>query len=90
MFEWDEYKSRRNLQERGFDCEYAAGIFEGDTIEWDDTRRDYGERRIIAIGLAEGVALTIVYSQRGEAQRIISARRSNRSERLAYNQALDS
>ena len=88
MFESDEEKSPRNLAERGFDFALAAHIFEGDTMEWDDTRRDYGERRIIAIGLAAGVALTVVYALRGDLLRIISARRANRRERRAYSQAV--
>ena len=46
MFEWDQAKSDKNLAERGFDFEYACRIFGGDTIEWDDARRDYGERRV--------------------------------------------
>jgi uncharacterized protein len=53
-----------------------------------DTRRDYGEMRVIAIGRVAGVTLTVVYTDRDDARRIISARRANRRERRAYNQAL--
>ena len=92
-FGWDRRKSARNLRERGFDFEFSALIFEGPTLEREDTRRDYGERRVIAVGLAEGLALTVVYSDRAEAgevvRRIISARLSNRRERQAYFQALE-
>jgi uncharacterized DUF497 family protein len=47
-------------------------------LERDDTRRDYGERRVIAIGLAQGFALPAVYADRAESggevvRRIISA-----------------
>jgi len=92
-FGWDRRKSARNLRERGFDFEFATLIFEGPTLEREDTRRDYGERRVIAVGLAEGLALTVVYSDRAEAgevvRRIISARLSNRRERQAYFQILE-
>ena len=54
MFEWDEEKSLRNLAERGFDFEFTCRIFEGDIIEQEDTRRDHGERRVIALGEVEG------------------------------------
>ena len=59
-----------------------------------DTRRDYGERRVIAIGFAQGLALTVVYTDRagtggGVVRRIISARLSNRREREAYFEALE-
>jgi len=92
-FSWDSRKSARNLRERGFDFEFATLIFDGPTLERDDTRRDYGERRVIAIGLAQVVALTVVFTDRadtgGFVRRIISARQSNRREREAYLQALD-
>jgi len=41
-------KSSRNLRERGFDFEFATQIFDGSTLERADSRRDYGERRMIA------------------------------------------
>jgi len=58
----------------------------------EDTRRDYGESRYAAIGLAEKLHLTVVFTDRhganGEvSRRIISARRSDRKERKLYDQA---
>jgi uncharacterized DUF497 family protein len=92
-FGWDARKRSRNLRERGFDFEFATFIFDGPTVERQDTRRDYGEQRVIAIGLAQGFALTVVYSDRVEAgavvRRIISARMSNRRERQAYFKAFE-
>lgn len=89
---WDARKSDRNLRARGFDFEFATQVFDGPTLERHDTRRDYGERRVIAIGMADGITLTLVYTDRAEAgervRRIISARVSSRSERQAYDQAL--
>lgn len=91
-FSWDARKSTRNLRERGFDFEFATQIFEGSTLEQADTRRDYGERRVIALGQAQGVVLTVVYTDRAESaggvsRRIISARKSNHHEREAYQAA---
>lgn len=54
MFEWDEAKSEANLVSRGFDFAYASRIFEGSTLELDDDRTDYGERRVQAIGDRRG------------------------------------
>ena len=93
-FGWDRRKSARNLRERGFDFAFATLVFDGPTLERDDTRRDYGERRVIAIGFAQGLALTVVYTDRagtggGVVRRIISARLSNRREREAYFEALE-
>jgi uncharacterized DUF497 family protein len=92
-FSWDSEKSDANFQERGFDFAFASLIFAAPTLEREDTRRDYGERRIIAIGLAAGLELTVCYTDRlsggGEVdRRIISARRSNHRERKAYREAV--
>lgn len=93
-FGWDRRKSARNLRERAFDFAFATLVFDGPTLERDDTRRDYGERRVIAIGLAQGFALTVVYTDRAGTggdvvRRIISARSSNQREREAYFEALE-
>ena len=92
-FGWDARKSARNLRDRGFDFEFASRIFERQTLEREDRRRDYGERRIIALGQVEGIGLTVVYTDRagirdGGVRRIISARVSSRRERQAYKQAV--
>ena len=91
-FSWDARKSDRNLRERGFDFEFATQIFDGSTLERADSRRDYGERRVIALGKAQDIALTVVYTDRAEAggevnRRIISARKSDRREREKYKKA---
>lgn len=48
--EWDDAKRRSNLEEHGVDFLDAALIFENPTIEAEDTRHDYGERRFRAAG----------------------------------------
>ena len=92
-FSWDPKKSQANLAARGFDFEFAALIFERFTLERTDDRRDYGERRVVAIGSAQGLHLTVAYTDRRESggeieRRIISARRSNRREHKAYREAV--
>ena len=91
-FSWDARKSDRNLRERGFDFELATQIFESPTLERVDSRHNYGERRVVALGKAQDIGLTVVYTDRAEAgrginRRIISARKSNRREREAYKKA---
>lgn len=90
-FVWDFQKSQLNLARRGFNFEFAASIFTGRTLERDDTRRDYGERRVVATGMVGKDYLTIVYTDRlnitGELERrIISARPSKKRERTAYEE----
>ena len=97
-FRWDSNKSednyRRHAFDFDFDFEFAVVIFTGSTEEWPDERRDYGESRIVSVGVAHGTILTVVYTDRvasdGEIERrIISARPSNRKERQRYAKAID-
>ena len=92
-FAWDAAKSESNLRERGFDFEFASLVFADLTLERDDARRDYGERRIVAIGVADGIHLAVVFTDRrigrsGIERRIISARRASRKERDVYKAAV--
>ncbi len=80
-FEWDEEKSARCYEERGFDFDYAAKLFDGDFIEWEDRRRDWGEPRVVSVGEVEGRTLTVIWTPRETLRRIISARPASRSER---------
>lgn len=91
-FEWDPAKNEENLRRRGFDFAFASQVFRGTYVEYPDSRRDYGERRIIALGLAEGLPLSVVFTDRTRSdgsvvRRIISARVSNRKERTRYGKA---
>jgi len=83
-FEWDEAKSNRTRRERGFGFDYAAQVFEGPVLEWEDRRKDWGETRIAAVGAVEDVVLTVIYTDRSERRRIISARKARKEEREAW------
>ncbi len=85
-FEWDEGKNEANVAKHGVDFDEAIGMFDGPVLESIDDRRDYGETRIAATGVAQGRELLVVYTMRGEVRRIISARRARRNERRAYRQ----
>ena len=85
VYIWDETKNRRNLKLHGIAFEDAARIFEGPTVEEVDDRFDYGEVRIYAIGLVNGLEITVVYSNEEEDERrIISAWRSQAHERRRF------
>ena len=92
LFTWDPEKSEANLRERGLDFGFTTLVFDGITLEREDHRKAYGERRVAAIGVADGLHLTVVFTDREGPEgvvvrRIISARRSNRRERQAYRKA---
>ena len=85
LFDWDDSKGERNRRERGFGFDFAAPIFECGTIEALDDRRDDGEARVRAIGEVDGLVLHVVYTDRGEVRRIISARLADRKERKRWH-----
>jgi uncharacterized DUF497 family protein len=90
-FGWDPSKSDKNARERGLPFELAMALFDGHTIELDDNRRDYGERRIIVYGTVVGRILVCVYTWRGTTAEpirwIISLRKANKGETNAYRSA---
>ena len=82
-FEWDENKNEQNKIKSKISFEDVKQIFE------DDNRLQYavernGERRYITIGKAIKVIITVVYTIRNFAFRLISARPSRKDERERY------
>ena len=84
-FEWDAEKAASNLRKhsvafadarRVFDDAFAVHEFDSDV--------GYGEQRMIAVGMVNGVLLTVVYTERGERTRLISARKATKHEQLDY------
>ena len=55
-------------------------------IELLDDREDYGEVRLILIGMAAERMLVVVYTIRDEKVRIISAREAEANERRFYHE----
>ena len=86
---WDKRKGRGNVARHGIAFEDAIRIFEGPTLERVDDRFDYGEIRIYAIGVVDGLEITLIYTDVSETERrVISAWRAERHERTAYWQSL--
>jgi uncharacterized protein len=89
-YSWDEKKSRTNLSRHGIAFQDAVRIFEGPTLEQVDERYDYGETRVYAIGLANGLEITVIYADtKNDQRRIISAWRAEPQERRAYWQNIE-
>ncbi|MCU1301698.1 MAG: BrnT family toxin [Candidatus Sulfotelmatobacter sp.] len=90
QYTWNEEKNRRNLAIHGITFVDAVRIFEGSTLERADDRFDYGETRVYAIGLVNGLEITVIYvDQTNDERRIISAWRSEPHERRYYWQNLE-
>jgi uncharacterized DUF497 family protein len=86
-FEWDEDKARRNVEKHGVTFEEAAEAFfdpfyqTGDASV-NDELRDF----VLGYSLAQRLLL-VIYTERGERTRIISARPATRAERKLYEEA---
>jgi uncharacterized protein len=84
-FEWDNRKAAVNWRYHGVTFDQAAkAINDPFVIERIDDREAYGEERINALGICDGVLLHVTYTERGERIRIISARRAERHEQDNY------
>ena len=88
-FEWDENKNIVNLTKHGFDFADAYRVFDLPMLVALDEREDYGENRYIGLGLLDGRAVVVVYSEPNEdIIRIISLRKALSQEQRRYDQYL--
>ena len=87
-FEWDEDKRQAVLEERDLDLLYAARIFNGFVAVRIDIRHDYGEERRVALGVIEGEAYYVVYTERDGLTRLITAWKGGRSGKRKYQASL--
>lgn len=86
--EWDEAKNRTNFAKHGLNFEDAQMVFSGPSVTFDDDRFDYGEERLITLGLLAGRLVVIAHAPRDNKTRIISMRKANRREQEIYQKRL--
>lgn len=77
---FDPRKRDAALSERGLNFEDAAAVFAGITLELEDTREDYGEKRMICFGTLEGRMIVVGYTPRGADRHVFSMRKANDRE----------
>jgi uncharacterized protein len=78
---FDPAKRARTLAERGLDFVDAPQVFAGYTVEVEDTRREYGEERVLCYGLLAGRLVVVGYTRRGDVRHIFSMRKANDREK---------
>jgi len=84
IFEWDEDKNLSNQEKHKISFETAALVFNDRAhIEMYDFEHSIGEDRYIAIGCV-GEVLFVVFTERKEKIRLISARLATETERRLY------
>jgi hypothetical protein len=77
---FDAAKREKTLAERGLDFADAAFVFAGLTLEVEDTRKSYGEARVICYGLLGGRMVVVGYTPRGADRHVFSMRKANERE----------
>ncbi|HKM61919.1 MAG TPA: BrnT family toxin [Acidisphaera sp.] len=82
-FEWDEAKCLANISKHGFDFVRAVTLFDDPHLV-EPARSVSGEDRWLAIGMAQGSLVTVVFTRRATKVRIISMRRARRGESQRY------
>ena len=86
-FEWDETKARSNFAKHGVSFEAAARAFEDPLlVELEPQLSVEGEIRFSIVADNSGMLLFVVYVERLNTIRIISARRATKHERQRYEE----
>jgi uncharacterized DUF497 family protein len=84
LFEWDSEKAASNFSKHGVSFEESVQVWLGRIVEFDSNVES--EPRCVVLGQVDGEVLAVVYTQRGETKRIISARFASRQERKRYEE----
>ena len=87
-FEWDESKAQRNLKKHSVSFEEAQTVFDDPFyVDFYDPDHSETEDRFLLVGTSSRNRVLIVsYTERGDTNRIISARETTRQERYLYEE----
>src|SRR5215207_895911 len=81
-FVWDPVKDAANLQKHGISFTVASDVFYVERSYVEETSRpDHGEQRWTAVGVVNDRTICVIYTERNDETRIISARAARRDER---------
>lgn len=84
-FEWDPGKAAANERKHGIGFETAAEVFFDPFVQVRDATGDHWDHRGAVLGLTtDWHLLCVVYAERGDVLRLISARMATTTERKRY------
>ena len=86
---FDKTKREKTFKERGLDFLDAEHVFNEAIFEFEDTRKDYGEKRMIAVGHLAGRMVIVGYVQRNKTKHIFSMRKANEREIKKYQKQFE-
>ena len=87
---FDPDKSHRNEVERGLPFSLVLDLDWSSALIKEDTRRDYGERRLQVLGLIHGRLHAMVFTPRHDKVHVISLRKANNREVKNHEQTQNS
>ena len=84
LFEWDDDKAELNWQKHRVDFQDTAKVFSDSySVEEFDEKHTFDEDHWKVIGKVENI-LFVIYTERSEPKRLISARKATATERKKY------
>ena len=83
---FDSVKNARNIRERGLSFEQVRDFDFETALVHQDARKDYPERRFVAVGFLDERLHVLCFTPITEGIRIISFRKANRREMKSYEQ----
>ena len=86
---FDPAKRASTLKDRSLDFADAEEVFAGKALNIPDERRDYGERRIVTVGLLRGRMVIVVWTPRGNGRHVFSMRKANDREKARFGKRLE-
>ena len=85
IYDWNLSKAALNLSKHGISfAEASLAMDDPSIVEEFDDRENYGEERFIAYAMGASSILVVIFTQRKDTTRIISARRATRHEQDHY------
>lgn len=90
MVEWDGTKAKTNLKKHGVSFIEAASVLDDPfALTLGDRQHSIGESRFLIIGYSDRHrVLVVIYTERGDQMRLISARPATSKEQKMYEQDL--
>ncbi len=76
------------LRVRGLDFAEAEAVFAGTTVDLEDAREEYGERRYVCIGYLRSRIVVIAWTPRGADRHVFGMRKANDREQDRYRERL--
>lgn len=83
---FDRVKNDRNIATRGLPFDLVPALEWDTAVIWEDTRMDYGERRLRVLAFLGERLHAAVVTRRGDAMHVISFRKANQREVRRYGE----